>query len=71
MNYDNIKKKDVKQITLNHITLYIQGFHLIFFDWESFPEYNSLDILALCETNLDDSVDSANFSVRYYLPLIQ
>ena len=25
----------------------------------------------LCETNLDDSTDSGNFSVRGYLPLIQ
>ena len=25
----------------------------------------------LCETNLDDSIDSGNFSVRGYLPLIQ
>ena len=34
-------------------------------------ESNSPDILALCETNLNDSIDSGNFSVRYYLPLIQ
>ena len=27
-------------------------------------ESNSLDILALCETNLDDWIDSGNFSVR-------
>ena len=38
---------------------------------ESFLELNSLDILALCETNLDDSIDSGNFSVRGYFPLIQ
>ena len=25
----------------------------------------------LCETNLDDSIDSGNFSVRVYLPLIR
>ena len=25
----------------------------------------------LCETNLDDSVDSGNFYVRVYLPLIR
>ena len=36
-----------------------------------FLESNSLDILALSETNLDDSIDSGNFSVRHYLPLIQ
>ena len=38
---------------------------------ESFLESNSPDILALCETNLDDSTDSGNFSVKGYLPLIQ
>ena len=27
--------------------------------------------LALCVTNLNDSIDSGNFSVRGYLPLIQ
>ena len=42
-----------------------------FVDCESFLELNSPDILALCETNLNDSVDSGNFSVRGYLPLIQ
>ena len=35
-----------------------------FVDCESFLESNSPDILALCETNLDDSIDSCNFSVR-------
>ena len=40
-------------------------------DCESFLESNSPHILALCETNLDDSIDSGNFSVRGYLPLIQ
>ena len=37
-----------------------------FVDCESFRESNSLEILALCETNVDDSVDSGNFSVRGY-----
>ena len=41
-----------------------------FVDFESFLELNSPDILALCETNLDDSIDSGNSSVRGYLPLI-
>ena len=49
----------------------IQGLRLNFVDCESFLESNSLDILALCEINLDDSIDSGNFSVRGYLPLIQ
>ena len=42
-----------------------------FVDCEYFLESNSPNILALCETNLDDSIDSGNFSVREYLPLIQ
>ena len=49
----------------------IQGLRSNFVDCESFLESNSPDILALCETNLDDSIDSGNFSVRGYLPLIQ
>ena len=49
----------------------IQGLHSNFVDCESFLESDSPDNLALCETNLDDSVDSGNFSVRGYLPLIR
>ena len=30
---------------------------------ESFLESNSQDVFTLCETNLDNSVDSGNFSV--------
>ena len=37
----------------------------------SFLELNSPNILTVCETNLDDSIDSGNFSVRGYLSLIQ
>ena len=48
----------------------IQGLHSNFSDCESLPESNSPDIFALCETNLNDSIDSGNFSVRGYLPLI-
>ena len=48
----------------------IGGLHLNFVDCESFLESNSPDILALCETNLDDAIDSGNFTVRGYLPLI-
>ena len=42
-----------------------------FVDCKSYSESNSPDILALCETNLHDPIDSGNFSVRVYLPLIQ
>ena len=69
-------QKHVKQIILNHTTLKLsftntQGLCSNFVDCESFLESNSPDILALCETNLDESIDSSNFSVRCYLPLIQ
>ena len=40
-------------------------------DCESFLESNSPDILALCEANLDDLIDSGNFFVRGYLSLIR
>ena len=49
----------------------IRGLCLNFVDCKSFLESNSPDILALCETNLDDLIDSGNFSVRGYLPLIR
>ena len=49
----------------------IRGLCSNFVEHESFLESDSPDILALCKTNLDDSVDSGNFSVRGYLPLIQ
>ena len=48
----------------------IWGLHLNFVECEFLLESNSPDILALYETNLDDSIDSGNFSVRGYLPLI-
>ena len=38
---------------------------------ESFHESKFPDILRLSETNVDDSIDSGNFSVTGYLPLIR
>ena len=49
----------------------IWGLRSNFFVCKSFLESNSPDILALCETILDDSTHSGNFSVRGYLLLIQ
>ena len=49
----------------------IRGLRSNFVDCESFLQSNSPDILALCETNLDDSHDSGNFFLRAYLPLIR
>ena len=48
----------------------IWGLPSSYVDCESFLESSSPGILALCETNLNDSTDSGNFSVRGYLPLI-
>ena len=49
----------------------IWGLRSNFVACKSFFEWNSPDILALCEINLDDSIDSGNFSVRGFLPLIR
>ena len=49
----------------------MQGLRSNFVECESFLESNSPDVLALCETNLDNSIDSDNFTVRGYLPLIR
>ena len=49
----------------------ILGLHSNFVECESFLESFSPNILALCETNLHESADSANFFVRGYFPLIE
>ena len=49
----------------------IQGLHSNCVDCESLLKLNFPYILALCVTNLDNSTDSGNFSMRSYLPLIQ
>ena len=49
----------------------IRGLRSSFVNSESFLKSISPDILALRETNLDDSIDSGNFSVGGYLPLIR
>ena len=57
--------------SLKHRFTNIQGLLSNFVECESFLESNCPDILALCETNLYDSIDSVNFSVRGYVPLIR
>ena len=49
----------------------IRGLRSNFVDCESFLESNSPDILTLCETNLNYPIDSGNFFVMGYPPLIQ
>ena len=72
MNYGHISKK----CKPDNFELYnslklsftnIWDLRLNFVGCESFLESNSPDILALLETNLDDSTDSGNFSMRGYL----
>ena len=48
----------------------IWGLCLNFVDYESFVASNSPGIIVLCETNLHGSIDSGNFFLRGYLPLI-
>ena len=64
---DNFEPHNSQKLSFTNI----QGIRSNFVECESFLESNSPDILALCETNLDDSIDSGNFSVRGYLPLIR
>ena len=76
MNYGHIIKACKPDNFESHNSLKlsftnIRGLRSNFVDCESFLESNFPDILALCETNLDDSIDSGNFSVRGYLPLIR
>ena len=62
-----LKAKNTIQLSFTNI----YSLHSNFGDCESFLESNSPDILALCERNMYESVDSENFSVRGYLPLIK
>ena len=49
----------------------VRGLRLNFVECKSFLESNSPDILTLYETNLDNSIDSGNFSVMGNLFLIR
>ena len=64
---DNFESHNSLKLSFTNIC----GLRLNFVECEFFLESNSPYILALCETNLDDSIDSDKFSMRGYLPLIQ
>ena len=64
---DNFESHNFLKLSFTNIT----GLHLNFLECESFLESNSLDILALCVTNLDKSTDSGIFSEIGYLPLMR
>ena len=71
MNYGHIIKSFELLSSLKFSFTNIQGLRSNFVECEFFLESNCPDILALCETNSDGSIDSGNFSVRDYLPLIR
>ena len=64
---DNFESHNFLKLSFTNI----RGIRSNFVDWESFLESNSPNTLALCETNLDDSMDSGNFSMRGCLPFIR
>ena len=64
---DNFELHNCLKLSFTNIWVFYSNF----VDCGSFLESNSPDILALCETDLDDSIDSGNFLVRGYLPLTQ
>ena len=64
---DNFESHNSLKLSFTNICAFCSNF----VEYESFHESNSPDILALCGKNLDDSIDSSNFSVTGYLPLIQ
>ena len=58
-----------KSLKLNFTNIWVFRSNLA--EWKSFLESKFLDILGLCKTNMDDSINSGNFSERCYLPLIR
>ena len=64
---DNFEQHNSLKLSFKNIGDFCSNFVVC----EYFLESKSPEILPLCETNLDDSIDSGNFSVRGYLPLIR
>ena len=64
---DNFESRNSLEFSFTNIC----GLCPSFVECISFLESKSPDILALCETNLDHSIDSGNFSATGYLPSIQ
>ena len=62
-----VKSQNSQELSFTNIL----GLCSNFVDSLSFLKSNSPDILDLCETNLDDSIDSDSFFVRAYLPSIR
>ena len=60
---DNFESHNSLKISLTNI----RGLLSSFVECESFLESNSSDILALCETNLNKSIDSGIMTTGYFL----
>ena len=58
---DNFESHNSLELSFTNI----RGLCSNFVDCESLLESNSTDILALSETNLDDSINFRNFSVNF------
>ena len=67
LDCDNFESHNSLKLSFRNIW----GLRSNFVDCESFLESNSPNILALYETNLDDSIDLDNSSLRGYRPLIR
>ena len=63
---DNFESHNSLKLSFTNIC----GLDLNFVDCESFLESDFPDILAQCETNFTDSIDTGRFSVTGYLPII-
>ena len=64
---DNFESQNSLKLSFTNI----RGLRSNFVDCSNVLESNSPNILALCETNLDDSIDWGNFLVRGSLTLIR
>ena len=64
---DNFESSNSLKLSFTNIRVLCSNF----VECELFLESNSNEILALRETNFDDWIDSGNFSVMDYLPLIR
>ena len=62
---DNLESNNSLKLSFTNIW----GLHLNFVECESFLESNSAEILVVCETNLDSSIDPGNFCLIWKDPV--
>ena len=64
---DKLEPQNSLTLSFNNI----RSLHFYLAGYESFLDSSSPDILSLCETNVEESIDFKNCSVRGYPPLIE